>query len=81
MTDEHPDQPGHRRLDTRTVLAVVAGVLLLWFAVENLQTVTIHFWVSSARAPIVLVIVVAAGLGGFVVWLSRRWHRPSRRGD
>ena len=79
MTDENPSAPARRRLEPRTVGAVIAGLLLLWFAAANWQSVSIRFWISSERAPVVVVIVVAAALGGFVVWLAGRWRRPKGR--
>ena len=78
MTDEQQGTPARRRPAPRTIGAILAGVLLVWFAAANWQSVSIRFWISSARAPVVVVIVLAAALGGFVVWLAGRWRRPER---
>jgi uncharacterized integral membrane protein len=75
MSDARPKQEAARRPDSRQVLIVVATVLLVWFAVSNWQSVTIHFWLSTTKAPVFLVIVVSALLGGLVTRLTRRRHR------
>jgi uncharacterized integral membrane protein len=68
-----------RRRDVRLVLTGVVAVLLVWFALVNLQKVTIHFWVATATAPVIAVIVISVALGAaatlLVSRLARR-HRP-----
>ena len=69
-----PRRPDRRR-DVRLVVSGVVGVLLIWFAIANLQDVTIHFWVSSSRAPLIVVVVISALLGmlaGGLITRSRR---------
>jgi uncharacterized integral membrane protein len=57
------------------VIGVVA-VLFIWFAVANTQDVEVHFWVDSARAPVIVVIVIAGLLGVLIgVLLDRRRSR------
>lgn len=75
--DAHPREHG-RRPESRQVLIVVATVLLTWFALGNLQSVTIHFWLSTTKAPLIVVIAVAAALGG-AVGASRRGGRRRRK--
>ncbi len=78
MPDESPSRrPGG--IDNRQILTVVAAVLLTWFAISNWQSVEIHFWVTSAKASLFVVILVSALLGGVVVRLAARRHRPRRR--
>jgi uncharacterized integral membrane protein len=77
--DQTPKQT--RRPDSRQVLIVVATALLVWFAVTNLQSVQIHFWLSSTKAPVVLVIAVSALLGGFVTRFAFRRRHPRDEGD
>jgi uncharacterized integral membrane protein len=78
MSDASPKQSTSRRIDRHQILIAVAAVLLAWFAIGNWQSVTIHFWLSTTKAPLVLVIVVSALLGGFVTRLARRRHRSPR---
>lgn len=73
-----PDQRPSRRepRPARLVLLGAAIVLLVWFAVVNLQDVQIHFWVSTTGAPLIVVIVISGFLGaaasGLWSWLRRR---------
>jgi uncharacterized integral membrane protein len=78
MSDHERSESSPRRFDTRQVATVLAGVLLLWFAIANWQRVEIHFWVISVHASLTVVIAVSAVLGGFVMWLTRRRGRGSR---
>jgi uncharacterized integral membrane protein len=71
MSDVNPSK-SEKGLQTRQILTIVAVILLIWFVVQNSESVQIHFWVVSARAPVFLVIVVAALLGGLVAWFARR---------
>lgn len=79
MSDASPKRSTERRVDSRQVLILVAAVLLAWFAIGNWQSVTIHFWLSTTKAPLVIVIAVSALLGGLVTRLARRRHRPKSR--
>lgn len=76
------DQPERKksRPETRQVLVVAATALLAWFAFGNLQSVSIHFWLSTARAPLIAVIAIAAALGG-AVGASRGGRRRRRKGS
>jgi uncharacterized integral membrane protein len=82
MSDKTPSTGGSRKLDNHQIFTLLAVVLLTWFAVSNWQSVEIHFWVTSAKAPLFIVILVAAVLGGVVVRLAARMRRPRKhRGD
>jgi uncharacterized integral membrane protein len=70
-----------RRPDSRQILIVVATALLVWFAISNSQSVQIHFWLSSTKAPLVVVIAVSALLGGFVTRFAFRRRHPRDEGD
>lgn len=79
--DEPPLQPsGRRARDVRLVVTGVVAVLLVWFAVANLQGVSIRFWLTSAKAPLIVVIVISVALGSLgtalVSKLSRRRRSP-----
>lgn len=68
--------PRDRKRDTRFVVIGVVAVLLVWFGVDNRQSVPIHFWIQTAHAPIFLVIIITAALSVLATWLvMRRRHR------
>lgn len=77
--------PRDRKRDARLVLSGVAAVLLIWFALINLQDVQIHFWLVSAKSPLIVVIAISGALGVAMVLLaqrvSRRRRSSARRGD
>ena len=64
-----------RRRDTRLVATGVVAVLLLWFALDNLQSVKIQFWVHTTRAPLIVVVAIAVALGAAVVLLVSRFTK------
>jgi uncharacterized integral membrane protein len=72
MAETPPGGTPTRRPDNRQILTAIAVGLLLWFAVSNWQSVTIHFWLTTAKAPLFLVIVLSALLGGVVIRFARR---------
>jgi uncharacterized integral membrane protein len=67
---------GGRGRDVRLVVTGVAVALLAWFAFVNLQTVRIRFWLTSAHAPLILVIVISGVLGALAPGV---WSRVIRR--
>lgn len=75
---EHP-APRDRRRDVRLVLSGVAAVLLVWFALANLQDVTIHFWVTTTRSPLIVVIVISGVLGAAIALALSRMSRRRRQ--
>lgn len=80
---EHP-APRDRRRDARLVLSGVASVLLVWFALVNLTRVSITFWLSTTKAPLIVVIVISGVLGAVITLLltrrTRRRHRDEAAG-
>lgn len=81
-SDEQSAGPEHDRgRDVRLVLIGIAVVLLAWFAFANLQTVKIRFWVTSADASLILVILISGVLGALVSGLWSRAARRRRDGD
>jgi uncharacterized integral membrane protein len=78
-SDPSRPAPRDRRRDLRLVVSGVVGVLLIWFAFANLQDVTIHFWVSSSRAPLIVVVVISALLGMATWALISRSRRHRQR--
>jgi uncharacterized integral membrane protein len=63
--------------NVRLVGLGLAAVLLVWFALANLGSVSIRFWISERRAPLILVIVIAGLLGALIAMLAQRYR--SRR--
>jgi uncharacterized integral membrane protein len=72
------DEPPERMGNVRLVGIALAVVALGWFALANLGSVSIRFWVSERRAPLILVIVIAGLLGALIAMLAQRYK--SRRG-
>jgi uncharacterized integral membrane protein len=72
-SESPPGRKGHVRL----IGLGVAAVLLVWFALANLGSVSIRFWISERRAPLILVIVIAGLLGALIAMLAQRYR--SRR--
>jgi uncharacterized integral membrane protein len=72
-------KPRDRKRDTRLVLMGVAAVLLVWFALANLNSVQIHFWVYSTKhTPLIVVIIISGLLGAALALLAtRRRRKPS----
>jgi len=67
-----PVAASQRRASPRTIAAAVLGGLVVLFAVVNLQTVTIHWIVTTTDTPLI-VVIVGCGLIGFAVgWLFAR---------
>jgi uncharacterized integral membrane protein len=65
-----------KRKDGWTISALIAVLLLIWFAAVNSGSVGVHFWVVSVHAPLIVVIIAAALLGALVVELWRRARHP-----
>jgi len=81
------DQGGARAPETvprsgirpRWIVAGVAAVLLLIFAIQNSERVDVDFLVFDAQVRVVTVIVVAGALGFVVGWLLARPSRAERK--
>jgi len=66
-----------RKLSPRAIVAIVLGVLVLIFALLNLEDASIDFGVSSVTMPLVFVIAVVGAIGfGTGILFSR--HRDRR---
>jgi uncharacterized integral membrane protein len=70
-----------RRQDARLVLVGVAALALAWFALANLGSVGIDFWVHHSRAPLILVILISGLLGALIaaIAMSRRGSKRRER--
>ncbi|RBY97353.1 LapA family protein [Blastococcus sp. TF02-8] len=60
-------------------LLVFATVVLVLFVVFNTQTVDISLVFGNVDAPLVLALLIAAALGGLLVWLAGLVRRARRR--
>jgi uncharacterized integral membrane protein len=67
-----------RRQDVRLVLLGIAAGALAWFALGNLGSVTIDFWVHHSRAPLILVIIISGLLGALIATMAL--HRRAPKG-
>jgi uncharacterized integral membrane protein len=61
-------------------LLLFVTVLLVLFVVFNTQTVDISLVFTDVQAPLVLALLIAAGLGGLLVALAGAVARARRRG-
>ena len=48
-----------RKRDARVVAAGVVVVLIVWFALANLRSVPVCFWVVEGRYPMIAVVVIS----------------------
>jgi uncharacterized integral membrane protein len=67
-----------RKARARLIAAAVLAAVLTLFAVLNSQTVSVHFILTTARLPMIVVIAVCAGIGVAVGWIIGR--RRATRG-
>src|SRR4029450_5408751 len=59
-----PDPPPKKRdLTSKTIAAVAVAILLLAFGLSNRDDVSIDWLVGTGDAPLIIVILVSAGLG------------------
>ncbi len=70
-----PDDGGKavdRRHRFGLVAILVLGILLGWFALANIRTVRIEFWLFHRQAPLILVILISGLLGALITLLVMR---------
>jgi uncharacterized integral membrane protein len=72
------ERPLDRRQQFRLITIAVVATLLLWFAVENFQDVSIHFWVTTRQAPLIVVVLISGLLGALIAVLVMR-RRPKSK--
>ena len=61
------------------VMVLIKVAVLVLFVVFNNQTVQISLVFTDVQAPLVLALIIAAGLGGLLVWLAGLVLRARRR--
>jgi uncharacterized integral membrane protein len=75
-----PEPAKSTAISHRQVAGGVAAILVLVFAVLNLQDVTMHWIVGTTHTPLIVLVAVCVLFGlaiGFV--LGRRNRRPARQ--
>jgi uncharacterized integral membrane protein len=73
-----PEGPQKRRdLASKTVAAVAVAILLIAFGLSNRDDVPIDWLVGTTDTPLIVVILVSAGLGAVLGGLAVR--RSSRK--
>lgn len=72
-------QSGGTDSNWKPILAVAAGILLLWFIIANSQEVQVTWWVVNTSTSLIVVILASALLGaGITYFLTRVRRSPSR---
>jgi uncharacterized integral membrane protein len=61
-----------RKSRARLIAAVVLAAVVTLFAVLNSQTVSVHFILTTARLPMIVVIAACALIGVAVGWVIGR---------
>ncbi|MCZ2859076.1 LapA family protein [Blastococcus sp. VKM Ac-2987] len=75
--ERHPGRAIGRSL--ALALLIFVTVLLVLFVVFNGQTVQISLVFGDVEAPLVVALLIAAALGGLLVWLASIVLRARRR--
>jgi uncharacterized integral membrane protein len=65
-------EPTSRRMGAKQITVAVIAIILLVFALANLDDVKIDFVAADVTAPLVLVIVICAALGFVIGWFIGR---------
>ena len=81
MADGTRPPRGGKDSSWRPVLAVSAGILLLWFVIANAQEVQVTWCVISTSTSLIVVILVSALLGAGVTYFLTRVRRGPSRGS
>ncbi len=77
-------QPEKKPINWRAWLVGVLSALVLIVALQNSQEVSFELLTASFQAPLIVVILLAAGIGaliGYVAPLVRRHRREDRHHD
>jgi uncharacterized integral membrane protein len=75
VTDEQNAERSQNRIQPHHIVIGVCAVVLVVFAILNLDKVRVHFAVDTVDAPLVVVIAICALLGFVIGWfIGRRSH-------
>ena len=72
MTEEHHAEQSKNRLQPHHIVIAICLVVLVVFAILNLDDVRVDFAVDTVAAPLVLVIAICALLGFVIGWFVGR---------
>jgi uncharacterized integral membrane protein len=79
--DQRPPRRGNES-NGKAIVAVAAGIMLVWFILANSQQVEVTWWVFDTSTSLVVVILISALLGaGITYFLTRVRHRTPRDPD
>lgn len=70
-----------RRSQWKLWVAGIAALLLIIFALQNSQKVSVDFIFATTQTPLIVALVIAGGLGalvGFLAPIVRRGHSGDR---
>ena len=83
MSDEVPRPSPARpnRPPIRLIVAALAGVLVIWFALVNRQRVNIDYIIFERESRLIFVILGSALLGALAGALLRRVRQRDRHDD
>ncbi len=82
MADRARPPQGGTDSNWKPILAISAGILLLWFVIANAQEVQVTWWVINTSTSLIVVILVSALLGaGVTYFLTRVRRHDSARGS
>jgi uncharacterized integral membrane protein len=78
-TPPAPKTAEQRRYQARVTIAAIIGVLVIIFAVLNLNNVKVHWLFTTGQTPLIIVIVAAFALGmlGDRLLIRRKQKRRS----
>ncbi len=77
-----PMEQEKKQVSLRSWVAGILGALVLIVALQNSQRVEVDVLMVNLTAPLIVVILVAAGIGavvGYVAPLLRRHHRDGQQ--
>lgn len=72
MSTPEPQPKKSRDLTSKTVAAVAVAILLIAFGLSNRDDVPIDWLVGTTKTPLIIVILVSAGLGVILGALAGR---------
>jgi uncharacterized integral membrane protein len=81
-----PEQSGGHGTNWKHWAIGTAVVLLFILVAQNAQSVELNFLFASVHTPLIFALLIAAGLGALVGWLTPRIRgsrdrKPDRDGD